>query len=70
MQPEKNVIKLNGAFTANKNYLWGGALTLAWQELKNSIIKEDIRVRSDEENIHQMVENFNKCPFNKSHLTP
>lgn len=25
--------RLNGSFTTKGNYLWGGALTLAWKQL-------------------------------------
>ena len=37
MQPEK--ITLNGFIEESKNnYIWGGALTLAWKELSDKII--------------------------------
>ena len=55
MQPEKKHVRLNGLLTDKHNYLWGGALSLAWQELKNNIIKEDIKVNSDDGDIHQLV---------------
>lgn len=31
--------KLNGSFTSKGNYVWGGALTLAWKQLSKNIIK-------------------------------
>jgi hypothetical protein len=35
---------LNGSFTKNKNYVWGGALTLAWKQLIEKIILEPIKI--------------------------
>ena len=61
MQPIK--VALNGSLTKKKNYLWGGALTLAWQELKTHVIKEDIKL------VQKIVHNYNNCPFNKNHLS-
>lgn len=30
--------KLNGGTTSAGNYVWGGALTLAWKQLANDIV--------------------------------
>jgi hypothetical protein len=32
-------VPLNGNFTKTGNYVWGGALTLAWKQLIHDIIK-------------------------------
>ena len=37
---------LNGSYTSKRNYLWGGALTLAWKQLAHDIIKEPIRIKT------------------------
>lgn len=36
--------KNNGYLTSKNNYVWAGAMNLAWNELKNSIIKEPIKL--------------------------
>ena len=60
-------IKLNGILS--NNYLWAGALSLAWHQLKEEIIQEDICLDTKDENVLKIVENFNHCPFKKSHLS-
>lgn len=69
MQPEKKIIALNGFITNKGNYLWSGALTLAWKDLRATFIKEDIRIKSNDHDLQKLVENFNKCLFDKSHLS-
>ena len=68
MQPERK-IELNGSQTEKGNYLWGGALTLAWQELKDQIIKEEVKIDTNDSSVEQIVYNFNNSPFNKTHLS-
>lgn len=48
MQAEKTYLKkaLNFCVTSKKNVLYGAALTLAWQELVQKIIKEDVKIKS------------------------
>ena len=38
--------KYNGFLTKNNNYVWGGAMCLAWTELKNNIIKNPIKLNT------------------------
>jgi hypothetical protein len=37
---------LNGSYTSKGNYLWGGALTLAWKQMAKEIIKGTTKVNS------------------------
>lgn len=45
----------NGFFTGKGNYVWGGAMCLAWSELKNSIIKAPIMLNTSLKNVTQMI---------------
>ena len=69
MDPEVKKVELNGSITQKGNYLWGGALTLAWQHLRDQIIREDIRLVDQDPVVQKIVHNFNNCPFNKDHLS-
>ena len=51
MQLEKKIITLNGFITNKGNYLWSGALTLAWKDLRATFIKEDIRIKSNDHDL-------------------
>jgi len=51
--------KYNGFITDKDNYVWGGAMCLAWNELKNSIIKAPIKLDSSNKTVLQEIENFN-----------
>ena len=42
---------------------------MAWHELTNEIVGEDIEVYSDDENVLEIVKNFNLCPFTKNDLS-
>ncbi len=48
--------------------VWAGALSLAWHELTDSIVKEDIKVDSDDKLAQKIVDNYNNCPFKKGDL--
>lgn len=52
--------KLNGSYTPKNNFIWGAALTLAWKKLCQEIIKEPIKVQSDDKTVNSIVDNFNK----------
>ena len=69
MEPQFTTVELNGFETKKGNYLWGVALTLAWQELKTKIIKEDIKVVSDDVGVVKLVHNFNKAKCSKKDLS-
>lgn len=57
MEPEK--IGVNGFTTSKGNYIWGGALTLAWHELKDNIIMDEVKVISDDAQVQDIVTNYN-----------
>lgn len=40
-------MRLNGSQSKNGNFVWGAALTLAWKNLSKLIIKEPIKIQSD-----------------------
>ena len=57
MEPE--IYRLNGVWTGKNNFLWGAALTLAWKQLCKEIIKEDIKIASQDKKALEIVQNFN-----------
>lgn len=61
--PSDYSLKYNGFLTQNGNYVWGGAMCLAWNELKNSIIKVPIKLATSNQDVLRMVENFNAERF-------
>jgi hypothetical protein len=60
---------LNGSYTGKRNYLWGGALTLAWKQLAKDILKGAIDVNSKKNDVLEIVSNFNKSPFETNMLS-
>lgn len=48
------------------NYVWGGAMNLAWTELAENIIKEDIQLNTQDKIALEMVSKLNDAPFSKS----
>ncbi len=50
------------------NYVWGGAMNLAWTELAENIIKEDIQLNTQDKVALEMVSKLNNAPFSKSDL--
>ncbi len=49
--------------------VWAGALTLAWHELTDNIIKDDIELNTDDKVVTKIVNNYNKSPFTKNALS-
>lgn len=50
------------------NYVWGGAMNLAWNELSENIIKEKIKLATDDKTALEMVNKFNNPVFIKKDL--
>jgi len=50
------------------NYVWGGAMNLAWTELAENIIKEDIQLNTEDKVALKMVSKLNDAPFSKNDL--
>lgn len=50
------------------NYVWGGAMNLAWTELAENITKEDIQLNTQDKIALEMVSKLNNTPFSKSDL--
>ncbi len=50
------------------NYVWGGAMNLAWTELAENIIKEDIQLNTQDKIALEMVSKLNDAPFSKRDL--
>lgn len=48
--------------------VWAGALSLAWHELTDSILKEDVKLKSDDKLVQKIVDNYNTCPFKRGDL--
>jgi hypothetical protein len=49
--------------------VWAGALSLAWHELTDNIIKEDVQLTSQDKIVKKIVGNFNTCPFKRGDLS-
>jgi len=50
------------------NYVWGGAMNLAWNELGENIIKEKIILNTDDSTALEMVSKLDNSPFSKNDL--
>ena len=50
------------------NYVWGGAMNLAWNELNENILHEKLQLNTDDEIALKMVVKLNDAPFSKSDL--
>ena len=50
------------------NYVWGGAMNLAWNELSENIIGEEIKLKTKSDKAAEMVESLNNAPFSKNDL--
>ncbi len=50
------------------NYIWGGAMNLAWNELNENILHEKLQLRTTDEIALEMVEKFNNPAFTKNDL--
>ena len=48
--------------------VWCGVLSLAWTELKESIIKEKIKLNTDSYDLERLAYNFNKTLFKSKHI--
>ena len=50
------------------NYVWGGAMSLAWNELNENILHEELQLNTNDKTALKMVEKLNDTPFSKSDL--
>ena len=50
------------------NYVWGGAMNLAWNELNENILKEKLQLNTDDKIALEMALKLNNAPFSKSDL--
>jgi len=50
------------------NYVWGGAMNLAWNELNENILNEKLQLASDDTTALKMVKKLNDAPFSKTDL--
>ena len=50
------------------NYIWGGAMSLAWTDLSKNIIKAPIQLNTSDKKVISLVENFNHPTFTKNDL--
>lgn len=50
------------------NYVWGGAMNLAWTDLREAIIKEDISLATHSSIVLEMVKKLNNPSFAKTDL--
>ena len=50
------------------NYVWGGAMNLAWHELTENIVHEKLRLNTDDKVALEMVDKLNHSPFTRNDL--
>ena len=50
------------------NYVWGGAMNLAWLELNENILHEKLRLNTNDKVALEMVDKLNRSPFTKNDL--
>ena len=50
------------------NYVWGGAMNLAWNELGENILYEKLKMNTEDEIALEMVKKFNNEPFSRKDL--
>jgi hypothetical protein len=52
----------------NGNYIWGGAMNLAWSELNEEIIKDKIMLKTQNNSVIEIVNAFNNPIFTKNDI--
>ncbi len=63
--------ELNGSYVGSDyegNYVWGGAMNLAWTDLSESILEEPLTLKTEDPTALKMVEAFNDPVFEKGDL--
>ena len=50
------------------NYVWGGAMNLAWLELNENILHEKLRLNTNDKVALEMVDKLNHSPFTRNDL--
>ncbi|MCF7795140.1 hypothetical protein K9M50_02175 [Patescibacteria group bacterium] len=64
-------VKIDGNYIGSDykgNYVWGGAMNLAWNELNENVLEENLKLQTDDETALNMVEKFNNPIFTKDDL--
>jgi hypothetical protein len=51
------------------NFIWGGAMNLAWNELSDNILGEDLALATDDKAALEITQKFNNRPFNEEDLS-
>jgi hypothetical protein len=50
------------------NYIWGGAMNLAWNELNDNILHEKLQLQTTDQTALDVVNKFNQSPFSTKDL--
>lgn len=50
------------------NYVWGGAMNLAWNDLNENILHEKLKLNSTKKEALEIMDKFNDSPFTKNDL--
>jgi len=50
------------------NYVWGGAMILAWHEMTDNILHAKLKLKTDDKTALEMADKFNHSPFSKNDL--
>ena len=66
-----NGVKQKGVYLGSEyqgNYVWGGAMNLAWTELSDNIVKQPVELDTQDPLALAMVKSLNNAPFSKNDL--
>jgi len=50
------------------NYVWGGAMNLAWHEMTENVLHSKLELNTGDEAALEMADEFNRSPFSKNDL--
>ncbi|MFH4355000.1 MAG: hypothetical protein WDW21_05670 [Neisseriaceae bacterium] len=71
-QPTEKIVPISHyqGFEYRGNYVWGGAMNLAWTELSDSILKAPLAVESKDLAVQRQVAAYNHPVFTRSDIQP
>lgn len=68
VSPEKSIYSLGGDYKGN--FVWGGAMSLCWNELTGHILREKLKLKTKDADALEITELFNRADFTRDDLNP
>ena len=65
---ETNTFFTDTGSYSGANYIYSAAMTLAWNELKDEIIKEEVKLKTNDPKALDLIDKFNQAAFTKSDM--